>query len=691
MMQLFVEGYELDISESISALLTFSIDDIRPTDAQGNSTFASKNSTFSKTIVLPGTKLNNAFFGNIFDVSAANDYDPAKKNANINFNPAVSASAYIFNDNIQCFKGILRLMQVNNVDGMIDYEVVVFGELGGLISALNNKKLEELDFSAYDHVYNETNIENSWDNDNGGSGYYYPLTDYGTYSTGKHDWKIGTFRPALFAKEYLDKMFEAAGYTYTSALFSTDRFLRQIIPHNQKVLSTATSLLLTASRATNQTVISYATTNTARLNFPTFSGGLFTPDATPANRFTYTGAAILTTVDFSLAYNYLTNSNTIAFELQKNGSVIASKTIPNIGGATLSSGWSDSVNVSLTTGDYLEFWVTVSSSITNYSFTFTSGTLTINAAASIPVPISYGDTVTMNDSIPKNILQVDFFSWIVKLFNLYVYEDQNDNKTLKIEPFIDFFASASSEDWSSKIDRSKAIKVKPMSELNAKFYEFNFKSDSDYYNDLYTKRYNQTYGSYIYDSQYEFAVNKQTCEIGFSGTVLVGYGGEDKVYSTIFKSSNGNEETIDSNIRILQARKITGVSSWALKNAAGSSTYASYTKYGYAGHLDDPDNPANDNQFGVPKELFFALVTGALNVNQFNVYWSAYMAEITNKDSRLVTCTAKLDYKDIYNLDFSKYKYVDGNLFRLNKIVDFNTTKEDTCTVELIKLISKIY
>jgi len=67
------------------------------------------------------------------------------------------------------------------------------------------------------------------------------------------------------------------------------------------------------------------------------------------------------------------------------------------------------------------------------------------------------------------------------------------------------------------------------------------------------------------------------------------------------------------------------------------------------------------------------------------------MAEITDKDSRLLTATFKLNYKDIFGLDFSTFIYVDGVKFRLNKIKDFNATNEDTCEVELLKIINSEY
>ena len=145
---------------------------------------------------------------------------------------------------------------------------------------------------------------------------------------------------------------------------------------------------------------------------------------------------------------------------------------------------------------------------------------------------------------------------------------------------------------------------------------------------------------------------------------------------------------MDSVIRIMQAKKITGVSSWAIKN--GGTTLGSGTAYGYAGHLDDPSTPTFDLCFAPPKELNIDVSTYTAN-NLFNNYWSAYMAEITDKDSRLLSCTMKLAFKDVYKLDFARLIWIDGVLYRLNKINDFNATNEDVCSVELLKIINRIY
>ena len=674
-MELFIEKYRVDVNKTFSTLLTLAIDDIKD--------FGSKNTTFSKTIILPGTNNNNKLFGSIFETTARQDYNPLQPNVGLNFNAATSARALIFVDNIQVFKGTLRLLEIINDNGFIEYECAVFGELGGLVASIGNAKLEDLDFSAYNHTYNLTNIVASWDNASAGVGYYYPLIDYGTYSTAKKDWNYRTFRPTFFVKEYIDKIFANAGYTFDSTHLNTTRVKSWIIPHNRKTLTSVTTLAMDRQVSPPQDITDPVGSFGLIYGIIDFNVGLLGSFSNPIiGQYKYNGAS----TNSRLIIN-ITNITGVIYNLQfalfKNGVIYDL--------VTMSSPITDYVfdqPFNFNTNDIIYLEIS-GNGISGGTFTC-QGNIKVTSIGSLPVPLDIGGSFIANDSLPQNILQKDFLSSVLKLSNLYVFEDADNDKLLKIEPFIDFYANAQSEDWSLKLDRSKTQRSKPMSELNSRYYEFNYKDDSDYYNDLYKKRYNQGYGSYKYDSQFEFSKESTKVDIIFSGTPLVGYTGEDKVYSTIFKKSNNNEETVDSNIRILQAKKITGVSNWHIIDEGGGSLHNS-TVYPYAGHLDDPDAPNNDLNFGVPKELFFTLVTGALNVNQFNVFWSSYMAEITDKDSRLLTAYFKLDFKDIHNIDFSKLKWIDGVLYRLNKIEDFNVTDPDVCKCELLKVINKIY
>jgi hypothetical protein len=698
MIELFVEKYSVDVDKSFSVMLTLAIDDIKD--------FSAKNTTFSKTIILPGTNRNNALFGNIFDINAGNNYTSTNPNTGVNFNASVSANAIMFADNIQVFKGTFRILEIIIDNGMIEYEAVVFGELGGFVSKLGTAKLEDLDFSTYNHTYTLANITSSWSNYAGGSGYYYPLIDYGNYSANKKDYNVGTFRPALFIKEYISKIFAATGYTYTSELFTGSgvdalRFRRLIIPHNRKTLQKKSALQLDVNITPiyNLALNGDGSNDTnINLNTQTLIGG-FTPSLSNT-KFTYSGATQTGTINLDLDVDFNTGISYQAggISVKKNGTGILGAGIYS--GVYPSGGnYTNLLSISgitIASDDYLEVFFSNSGDVGDYAdVTINKSRLTFGNTGNNYVDVSINDPLVINDTIPQNILQKDFISSIVKLFNLYIFEDTTKEKNLQIMPFVDFYADATSLDWSNKIDRSQPLRIKPMSELNSRYYEFKYKEDGDYYNDLYKKRYNQTYGSYKYDSGFEFSKDSTTIELIFSGTPLLGYTSEDKVVSTIFKrngtTTGQGEEQQDSNIRILQAKLISGVASWDIKNAAGTSTLGSYTNYPYAGHFDDPDAPTNDIQFGVPSELFYELVSGSINVNQFNVYWSSYMAEITDKDSKLLTCKVKLSNTDIFNLDFKKLIWIDGSLFRLNKIIDFNASSEDTCTIEALKIINKIY
>lgn len=686
--EIYIENYQLDQTSDLASLLTFMLDDIKD--------FSSRTTAFSKTIILPGTANNNKLLGNIFAFGQSNDYDSALPNVGYNFNAAKSALCIIFQDNIQTFKGVLRLLEIDADRGRYEYQVAVFGDIAALNYALGSLLLEELDFSAYNHTLSDANIVNSWDN-TPGSGYYYPLMDYGTYSTDKHSWDYHTFRPAIYVREIIDKMLTNAGFTWASDLFDSDRFKSCIIPYTRKALTTQTSTLLTASQTIDETVIDYGLDASDQFTFDTVSTSIFTPDGSPASEFTYNGADPVTmTINFDIEYNWKTTNNYITLSIRKNGTDIASKVALNTGGFLVTFGsWVGSVDVSLVTGDIIDLFAIVSDSSAGHQYTLVfkalNSFINFKTVSDVPVPVNLGDTVKMNDTLPKNIKQIDFLVSIVKLFNIYVVEDKFQKNLINFIPYVDFYGTdnTDSTDWTYKLNREKVIKNVPMSEVTSKVYNFKYAQDSDYYNDLYSKRYNQNYGDCIFNCDFEFATDSNDLQLIFSSTVLVGYAGEDKVYGTIVKIGGTTEETVDSNIRIMQSKKVTGVSSWDIMD--GISVLSSHTVYGYAGHFDDPDSPTNDLNFGALQQLFFTLATGFLSDTQFNLYWSSYMAEITDKDSKLITGQFYLKPQDIFDLDFSKFIYLDGVLFRLSKITDYNLMRPDDCEVQLLKVNFTLY
>jgi len=695
MTRIFIEDFEMDVDKQLTNQITYAIDDLSNIDT--------KSSHFSKTIILPGTAKNNNLLGNIFEFNNSNFTNDLLPNVKYNFNAAKTAKCRVEVNGLHCIKGVFRLMEIIRDGQQTEYEAQVVGELGGFAMVLAAQKLEDLDFSQYNQVYSVANITASWANDNGGAGLYYPLIDIGQVSNGapygvaKKDYQYRAFRPALFAKEYIDKIFSANGYTYECDLFNTDRFKRWVIPYNKKELIMRGDRVAYATAvATSYVIHDEAWGNPITISWENFSGTNWSLVFGSNFRYDAATAQIVNVViHVEGVYNYDTlsplQSEGIRALFQHWTSVSTSGTtlaFQDIAGGAQDIPFSIDFTISnfvMQQNDFFQFGF---QSITpDSNITITAGTFTVRTTTPGWVNVNLGDDLLVNDMIPQNILQKDFIVSIMKMFNLLIDEDKYKEKHLVIKPYVDFYSG--SEDWSDKVNHDKPIHIKPLSELNARYYLFKFKKDNDYYNEQYSKRYNEGYGDRLFDSVFDFAKETDTLEVIFSATPLVGFVGEDKVVSTIYKKNNDIEERIDTNIRILQAKKITGVTSWDIMN--GVTVLHSDTSYPYAGHLNDPDVPSNDLNFGVPKELFFGLVSGDISVNQFNVYYSSYMAEITDKDSRLLKCELKLTDVDIHNLDFGKFKYIEGGLYRLSKLIDYTPEANQPTKAELLRVIYTTY
>ena len=206
-------------ANAVSIALQYSIDDVRNIDK--------KNTNYSKTITLPGTKKNNLAFGGLFDVNSTFDQ----------FNPNLKTTARIVVDSSPVLEGYLQLKSVkklNNADlqgNKISYEVVVFDDsvdfmqsIGDKLLIGNNDPSDDLDFSDSDHVYNQSNIENAWTSDYTNT-YQYPLLDKNTEGYTTKD-----FKPCFYHKSLLLKIAEVTGYTLEGSFINDNtRYDKEII------------------------------------------------------------------------------------------------------------------------------------------------------------------------------------------------------------------------------------------------------------------------------------------------------------------------------------------------------------------------------------------------------------------------------------------------------------------------------
>jgi len=223
-------GVQLDTYDNTDISLTYQISDIED--------ITLKKSSFSKTIILPGTPVNNKYFKNIFDVNI--------DISNTSYNPKKALPVSVQIGDEQIFTGNLQLLNVITNQKQVDYEIVIVGVFKNIITSFADYYLNQLNLDEYNHYRNNNTIANSWDNiisinnpisavfSTPGVGYTYPITVLGqnavTATNGVKAFNSFDLNPAVYVKTLMDKMFEFAGYTYTSNFFNSDYFLSLVLP-----------------------------------------------------------------------------------------------------------------------------------------------------------------------------------------------------------------------------------------------------------------------------------------------------------------------------------------------------------------------------------------------------------------------------------------------------------------------------
>lgn len=209
----------LDIDNSFGISLNYSISDIND--------ISTKNSSYSKTIILPDTPINKKIFGYLFKLNT-------KSNT---FNPQKKTKCWVIKDTLTQMQGNIQLVSItyNRNTNKNEYNCVIYADNDNLFKNIGEKYLSDLNLSRFDHNWSLTNIINSWNTDYR-NGYYYPLIDYGFPLQMSQDLKNENFFPSIYLKTYIDQIFTEAGYTYKSDFFESEFFTNLIIPFNNKNL-----------------------------------------------------------------------------------------------------------------------------------------------------------------------------------------------------------------------------------------------------------------------------------------------------------------------------------------------------------------------------------------------------------------------------------------------------------------------
>jgi hypothetical protein len=524
----------LDLYEEEAIPLTLSVDDFK--------NVAEKVQSYSKAFNLPASKRNNKIFDNIFDIT--------RSTSGFSFNPYVKTKSILKQDGLVIFEGYLRLIDINDKDGEISYNVNLYSEAIALADLLKDRTFNDIDLAELTHTYNYTNIENSWNSGTGlqlattlstdsfaydstlGTGntnvLKYPFVNW-IGSINLSDGTNGTsgmpeltrleevFRPFIQIKYLINRIFEATPFSYTSEFFNTIGFESLFMDFNwgsdnNPAPAGVDDLYYGAFSfdPVNPTASPPAVPiGTSYTNIPVLPAAGTWTIWTPPNYDTTTGVltATVTGESYNVDYNLgflVTNSSaqTVTVEWLLNTTAINQQTYNAQGLLNNNYTYQGNFDVYMTAGDTLTVRAksTISSGVTcYYAEIYWDSSVSIVASNSIL------------QTLRGELKQWDFLSGIMTMFNLIAIPDKNNPNNIIIEPYKDVFVKNTNsqnindlsldsrsipQDWTDKID-VQDIKLAPLTDLN-KTTIFQFEEDGD---DFAFNHYKNAAGGFLYGSK----------------------------------------------------------------------------------------------------------------------------------------------------------------------------------------------
>jgi hypothetical protein len=746
---------ELDLKTDAPVSISLNIADIRYPDK--------RNGSYSKTIVGYGTKANDKKFEFIFDATSSLTL----------FDPNLKTTAAILHDDAVILEGYLQLKSIKEVldndTELREYELILVGNVGTIFTEMSDSKLTDLDFSEFDHTYNRTEQKNTWATSyrlNGiatafayGYGYLYPIIDYGFKQWGQdYHYHVEHLRPAIPAREYMVKIFEAYNKTWTSPFLDGSFFKRLYIPHNGETLSMSPANLANyefyagrlATSGVQNIPLSYIGGSVSgwksQLNYGNLSSSnniLHLPNDDSTAPFNDAGGVYNTGTGVYTANKngFITITGSLKFEAKLNfpatavtctgGTSVQLLLLKSVNGGTtwtvegqLYYQQAFGNNVALTTSyqtatlnfnfgsigiagtNQLKVIAQINSvgGDSNPIFFLDAGSAAVTTGTAsydvrqlsgsyFKIDQTYkslfdGNTCFMNDAIPADISQKDFVKGILNMFNLYMDIDKTNPNNYLIYPRDDFYAGGTTRDWTSKraVSREHQWETYPMGVLDNKKLVWRYKSDTDYFNSLYQKEFNETYGQKTVEIINDFINGELIAEVLFSATPIVDNQQNSMIVPKIFSYENSQVKPVKHNIRILYYGGVkSSGNQWQYKDNSGTQVE---TTYPFTGMVDDPINNTVSIEFGTPNRVYYTANQYTYTDNNlYNGYYYRQTNEASDKDSKVVVGYFDVTATEIATFDFRDKIFIENSVYIAQKLdVDYLNGHRALVRAELLKL-----
>ena len=517
------ETIYLDLYKNEPVLLSLSFAELQD--------ITKKNSNYSKSFSLPGSKKNNLVFNFFYELNAIpTSFDPNSK-----------FSATLLWDGYEIMQGYIRLNGVTVANGEIIYQVTFYNQVGDLMANIGDKFLYDLDLSCLSHPYSLDVVLQSQVDPN-----LFPLTGTTNYSyqDGRTMWGLynigydysgtntttvnalttplvrftptfsgntyipafgnfdfsGTpvrdyyFKPSIQIKELYTQIVNQSGYQVQSEFFDTAYFKRYYLPLKFVDESIYSRNAIPACYTYTNDFIDVSSTNTG------YTDPSLNVECNSLGWTTGTNSLIIpsgNTGIYSLNFNFTLQQanpcdigtygdiNNITFNLSDGTTITPIYQTRYCDSVPQQVSFVQRINVTGFT--VLEFYFTgLNIDISNYTQSIVNGPRFIPDGANIDYNIEFP---------PNDYKQLDFITSINKMFNLIVVPNPDLPNNLIIEPIVDYVGTGRILDWTTKVDFNQTQNLYPTSTLLNGTLEYEFKLDQDYANQDFKGQTNRIFGT----------------------------------------------------------------------------------------------------------------------------------------------------------------------------------------------------
>ena len=721
MVRIQLENGYLDVKEGTVFPLNFAVGDIRD--------FTKRTGIFSKTITLVGSKNNNDLLNHYYDVNIqAGTFD-------IN---ALTKCAVIQNDIPIVEDALLQLLSVKKnqqtdaYEQGVEYEVLIKDTRIEFFTAITNAELTDLDFTDLNHTFDAASIIGTFAN-TVADGFKYVMP----YDT-DNIFNVRQFKPAIYAKTYLDRIFATAGFQYEWSDLAAARFDKLLIPYNGDENTFDAQDYLVDAELPSGYILSDPTNTWG--SYDALTGwteitdvqGSFNPTTgvytIPFN--TNAGSGQGFTIEYEINYDfYIDNTNGVTVYNMYNGYHGRPRLAASFGsyvdqyvniddtqvigtGFALAPGihnfspaaagtktggiitmQSSSGSGELNTGDALTISVGIyqqfTAWFTNTIFPYTPAPSPVNAEFKVNslrikiLPTAnnqvIGGILDVNQYVPLKIKQSDFVKSIFTMYNLYVDIDTDQPNKLILKHRDEYYDSGAEVDWTTKLMKEREQDLIFLPDLTSKKLTLTYKQDKDSPNEVYFQMTNEVYGQLQYTFDNEYVKGEEVKELLFSPTPVVA-----TTFDAYVPALNG--EAPKTNIRILYDGGEQTCGTWDLIEY-GTTGSLGNTTYPMLGHFDNALLPTFDIMFGTNDYYYYSPQTLTAN-NLYNLYWRRTVNQINV--GKMLVASFYLTEADIQTMKLNDKIRIDNSWWNINRIIDYDANANTATKVELISIDTEI-